>query len=429
MRKLLGCLLVLLLALSAAGCGEEEESVAVIPALPNVSMQADADKPVTVDVYWDATYSMQGYTTIPQDNMYQALPDNLEDIGTALGEVNFFRFGENIQPLEGRQHRQFMDSGFYTEVITAVNKVVENADSSHLTVIVTDLFESDADWSNVAKQMKAKYFANHQSLAVIGVKNPFKGDIFDVGYGGGGKIYYDSGNDGTKYRPFYILVMGDDADVRSFIAKSKERFGARDNVKYLLFSDKLVASVPYLKDMDMSGTSNLFQNDTLNITNNHILEMGVDDPDEEAELVATFAFTPYDDVCGVDVNKLKPVVKAYHLQDGQWTEAETKDVFDVELEPSDDGAGFKWSIEFAPRKLLTEDSPTLLEAFVTPGRDGLQLPGWVQEWNVSSQDIFASGQFDGTKTVNFVSLISSLRDNSVAQSIPSIANAFVIMKY
>ena len=78
---------------------------------------------------------------------------------------------------------------------------------------------------------------------------------------------------------------------------------------------------------------------------------------------------------------------------------------------------------------MAAEGATLLEAFVTPGRDGLQLPVWVQEWNVNSQDAFASGQFDGAKTVNFVRLISSLRDNSVSQSIPSIANAFVILKY
>lgn len=430
MRKLLGVVLLAILSLVVSACGGDEQSkIENLPPIPQVEVQSDENKPVTVDVYWDATYSMQGYTTIPQQNMYQSLPDNLEDIGVAMGAVNFFRFGGDIQPLEGRQHRQFMDPGFYTEVTTEVNKVIENADSSHLSIVVTDLFETDADWSNVARQIKAKYFDQHQSVAIIGVKNPFMGDIFDIGYSTGGKVYYDSGNDAAKYRPFYIMAMGNDADVRSFIAKCKERFGTRDNVKYLLLSDKLVASIPYLKDMDMSDTKNLFNDNTLNIQDNRILEMGINDLDEEVDLSATFGFEPYGDVCKIDVNKLKPLVIVNHLQDGEWVTLEEKGDIAADMKQTDDGSGFKWNVKFMPRKVLSSGSVNLLEIFITPGKDGLQLPSWVQEWNVDSQDIFAAGQFDGTKTVNLVRLISSLKDNSVAHSIPSVANAFVVMKY
>ncbi len=429
MRKLLGVMLLAVLSLVISACGGGDDEGENIPPVPKVEKPVDTNRPVTVDVYWDATYSMQGYTTIPQQNMYQSLPDNLEDIGIAMGEINFFRFGGDIQPLEGRQHRQFMDSSFYTEVTTEVNKVVENADSNHLSIVVTDLFETDADWSNVAKQIKAKYFDQHQSVAIIGIKNPFKGDIFDISYSAGGKIYYDSGNDAAMYRPFYIMAMGNDADVRSFIAKCKERFGARDNVKYLMFSDKLVDSIPYLKDMDMSDTKNLFKDSTLNIKDNRIFEMGVNDLDEEANLSATFGFKPYGDVCQIDVNKLKPLVITSQLQDGEWVTSDDNGNIVVDMKPTDDGSGFTWNAKFMPRKVLSSGNVNLLQIFITPGRDGLQLPSWIQEWNVDSQDIFASGQFDGTKTVNLVRLVSSLKDNSVAHSIPSIANAFVVIKY
>ena len=267
MRKVWTAIFLFLLTTVVAGCalGDDEASVAELPPIPNVEIVEDKNEPVVMDVYWDATCSMQGYTTIPQNNIYLGLPDNLEDIGTNLGEVHFFRFGENITPMEGRQHRKFMESGFYNEVITSANKVIENSDPNHLSIILTDLFETDADWSNLAKQIKEKYFLKYQSVAVIGIKNPFKGDIFDVGYENSGKIFYDSGLDTAKFRPFYMLVMGSDKDVRSFITKCKERMGNDERVKYLLFTNKMVDKVPDLTTMDTSNMKNIFIDSKLTI--------------------------------------------------------------------------------------------------------------------------------------------------------------------
>ena len=37
-----------------------------------------------------------------------------------------------------------------------MHNVVDAANEEHLSVIITDLFESDADWSNVTKKLKDK---------------------------------------------------------------------------------------------------------------------------------------------------------------------------------------------------------------------------------------------------------------------------------
>ena len=89
-------MLMLVISVFMTGCffSDGEQKIGELPALPNVGSTHDGNEQVITDVYWDATYSMQGYTTVPQQNNYLSLPDNLEDIGTAMGEVNFFRFGE-----------------------------------------------------------------------------------------------------------------------------------------------------------------------------------------------------------------------------------------------------------------------------------------------------------------------------------------------
>ena len=47
---------------------------------------------------------------------------------------------------------------------------------------------------------------------------------------------------------------------------------------------------------------------------------------------------------------------------------------------------------------------------------------------MDSQGAYDLTQFDGSKTVNFVKLVYSLKDNCVSAEIPSIANMFVVIK-
>ncbi|MDD3114210.1 MAG: hypothetical protein PHQ44_00555 [Anaerovibrio sp.] len=431
MKKIVGIAILLVMTLVAAGCFfDKEESLGELPYLPYAAMpDTEQNKSVGVDVYWDATCSMQGYTTIQQQNTYQRLPDNLEDIGISMGEIHFFRFGEEIQPLEGREHRQFMTPEYYTELITPIHKVVEQADGKHLSVVVSDLFESDADWSNVAKQIKSKYFENHQSVAVIGVKNPFKGDIFDVGYSAGGKFFYDSGTDAAKYRPFYMLVMGPTDDVRSFVAKCKERIGTGANVKYLLFSEELVEKVPDLNTIDYSNSENIFMDSKLQVPDKRMVEFGVNDKSATVKLETAINYKPFADVCQIDTNSLQPVIKVSKLENGEWVEETDVSAIRTSLEEKTDSDNtFVYNMEFQPNEVLNADSVTLLQTFIVPGRDGLHLPAWVQEWNMDNQASFDAGQFDGSKTINLVSLMSSLKDSSTTIKYPSIANIFMVIK-
>ena len=107
----IGVLFLLAGVVCVSGCGSDESGDAAIPSF-FVQQEASSEK-TDVDVYWDATYSMQGYTTIPEGNVYRNLPDGLEDVGNSMGNTKFFRFGEQVQPLEGREHRHFSEVGFY----------------------------------------------------------------------------------------------------------------------------------------------------------------------------------------------------------------------------------------------------------------------------------------------------------------------------
>ena len=147
------CAVIIVLA---GGCGNKIENIPPLPGtLPDI---LTAPEKIDTDIYFDATVSMKGFTTLAAGNVYLTLPDLLGDLCGSAGETRFFAFGEQIRPLDGRSYRQFTTPNVYTEPITAVANVIDRADTAHLSIIVTDLFESDADWSNVTQKIREKFF-------------------------------------------------------------------------------------------------------------------------------------------------------------------------------------------------------------------------------------------------------------------------------
>ena len=185
---------ILVYMVSVSSDESSENMPANVPAV--VKPETKAQDKAVVDVYWDATSSMAGYATISNGNLYKNLPDNLEDVASSLGEVHFFKFGKEITPLQDREHRNFSNPGYHTELVTSVHNVVSNADPEHVSVIVTDLYEDAADLGNISKNIREKYFSNHEAVAIIGIRNPFDGTIYDIGLSAN-KINYNSGNDAS----------------------------------------------------------------------------------------------------------------------------------------------------------------------------------------------------------------------------------------
>ena len=159
-------MVVLFMTVVLSGCGDSDEPTLTMPPGSPVPPEPKPDQ-MTVDVYWDATVSMQGFTTLAAGNVYRTLPDMLNELGGSLGEARFFRFGEQVKLLEGRDYLCFRDQDCYTEKITFFGNVLDAAEPNNLSVVITDLFESDADWSNVTQKLREKYFSQHLAVAII----------------------------------------------------------------------------------------------------------------------------------------------------------------------------------------------------------------------------------------------------------------------
>lgn len=435
--NLLVMFMVMFMVIFVTGCGSESETLK-FPEFPIASSEIKSEK-MDVDVYLDATVSMQGYTTLAAGNVYRTLPDLLYDLGSNMGEIKFYGFGAQIQALEGRNYRQFTTPTPYTETITAISNVVDAADTNHLSIIITDLFESDADWSNVVQKIRSKFFENHLAVGVIGIKNSFSGKIFDVGLNAA-SFDYDSYDYPYRFRPFYILIMGNEFNVRYFMEEFKERQTLPNDTEYLLLVKNLSALSNSLSDQEVLEMNNLFREDKFNLTKDGIREMGVKSFNEPSTFVLKFKRETPLGACPFEPS-LKSKIKVFTQEKEAWKPL-TENEFDVkiatsgeeeqeispdtdfyaEIKPVEDAEDtFTLKLTFTPGRFLNPDEINFVNISISPTGKSYKLPQWVANWSMVNVDV-SPNDFDGTKTVNLTRVLGSLKDSLYSAESPNLIN-------
>lgn len=409
-------LIICAVGLLISGCGNQIESVPPLPGtLPNALTTPDK---LDTDIYFDATVSMKGFTTLAAGNVYITLPDLLGDLCGSMGEVKFYGFGEQIRPLDGRSYRQFTTPEVYTEAITAVANVVDRADTSHLSIIVTDLFESESDWSNVTQKLRDKFFANHLAVAVIGIRNSFNGDIFDVGLNAA-KFRYNSNDNPERYRPFYLLIMGRDDAVKSFLRKFNERQTLPNDTGYLLLSENLTETASDFRSFELGEVENFYSDDTLGLEAG-IKEFGLDKFSDEAAFMFSWKYEPPLGACPLDLSEIDTAIEIFSVEGEDWTPLPSNDLRISLMRDKRQSELFLVKVALTPEKSLTEDKLNFVRAKVMPTELGYRLPPWVELWSVNVDG--AAKNFDGSKTLNLTRILGSLKDSVFATSRPALMN-------
>lgn len=196
---------------------------------------------INIDIYIDATTSMEGFA-VNTSSKYSQFLDQLEASGISAwkkADIKFFKFGQIIKPIDRNQFLSAKnDLQFYKEKgifkDTYIDSVVKNTDSKRLSVLITDLFQKEGDVNTMVEKIKEKCFANNIAVGILGVKTDFKGTVYDVP----GKPPYPLT---TSERPFYAIVFGNNENLESlFDALSTKPFINKDQI--LIFSKYLVQS-------------------------------------------------------------------------------------------------------------------------------------------------------------------------------------------
>lgn len=413
MRKII-FLLILAATPFFFGCGQKIQQIPPLPG--NLPKILSAPEKIDTDIYFDATVSMKGFTALAADNVYLTLPDLLGDLCGAMGETNFFSFGEQINPLDRANYRKFTTPDVYVESITAVANVIDRSDPNHLSIIVTDLFESDSDWSNVTKQLRDKFFANNLAVAVVGIKNSFFGDIFDVGLNAA-KFNYNSWDNPDRYRPFYLLILGRDDFVKNFLRQFNQRQVLPNETGYLLLSANLTESAADFSNFTIEEQENFYSDDTLGL-DKRVKEFGVDNFNDSASFIFSWKYEPPLGACSLDLSSFDTVAEVFSSDGNEWTPIESNNLRVSLMKVDKRPENLFVKVSLTPTKSLAENKLNFVRAKVLPTALGYKLPAWVDLWSVNVDG--AAKKFDGSKTLNLSRLLGSLKDSAFMTARPTL---------
>ena len=93
-----------------------------------------------------------------------------------------------------------------------------------------------------------------------------------------------------------------------------------------------------------------------------------------------------------------------------------------------DGAdnSYEMIVKFNPENTLKSGEINFIHVSVAPEPKGYQIPDWIKQWNMANIDV-SPDQFDGSKTVNLLHIIESLKDSVFASAHPSLANINLVV--
>ncbi|WP_210466848.1 hypothetical protein [Rufibacter roseolus] len=174
------------------------------------SSGSKAGSRLPVDIYLDATYSMQGFAQ-PQATTFSRLLGGIEAVvqnAAKSSEIKFYKYGRSVAPLERdafvaarNSPSLWDDKGFRSE--TNFAQAVDSVDPSRVSIFITDLFYSNADANKVVAAIQDKCFKNGVEVGLLGLKSEFNGYVADV----------QPPVKVNGERPLYLLVFGSKANI------------------------------------------------------------------------------------------------------------------------------------------------------------------------------------------------------------------------
>jgi hypothetical protein len=195
-----------------------------IVATPAVFGQEASNNVSSVSVYIDATPSVQGYLA---DNGYaNLLLNGLRYAAPAQAEVSYFSVrklgGQNrvdaIDPLQAVHHQT------YGWGDTDLSAAADHAPSDGLSIIVTDLFQTDAEVAGFTTTIADSFLAKGGAVAVLQMFFDFRGTVYDVGFTQPLKFAHNG------LRPLYLVLLGPHDAVGNYLGRLLAEFPHDHNV-------------------------------------------------------------------------------------------------------------------------------------------------------------------------------------------------------
>ena len=213
---------------NSAGNSSEQLEKATNTQYDDADLSEVSDS-TNISVFVDGTPSMAGYTSNPNSTYVLTLEqiDSILEI-TSQGENSFFRLGQHK---DNRLYKSISRAQFYSDArlnsfyegngnyeflqVSKIDAAISEANGKNgLTVIITDLYQSEEDVTAISKRIKDVYFNkenDNAAIGILGLRSQFDGKIYIE------EISRNSSSNWSGKRPFYILVLGQFNDVEDHI--------------------------------------------------------------------------------------------------------------------------------------------------------------------------------------------------------------------
>ena len=397
---------------------------------------------LTVDVFLDATLSMQGFVNPGAWTRYaQVLQVLWSSVQTSWpkGEIRFFKFGTQITPLssnaplEASTPEFYTDPGYFEE--TLIENVIDSADVTNLAVIVTDLFQNDSDINLLTAKLKDKYIINGRAIGVLGIKSEFDGTVYDVGINNYSFRYPAGSHQTPAMRPFYLLMLGKHADIKEYSASLRSNrpdFISDDNL--VIFSKHLVSPMPPFASGTIDSTHNFDEIASIltsGLKDNRVRQFRVRGSEEVATCDATLQYCQLPCTMPFDAQRLSVEILAEQYQDDGFVPLDRSEpslrIKRATILPSTLSLRAKLAVRSLPGKGIYR-----YEVILRPQAEAYQMPSWFSEWdmNVSKIEEWHRSRtgFEGETTLNLKLFLSNLWRTTVQVHKPKIARLYYYIK-
>lgn len=424
-----------------SGCVPNESFDCPLPS----SREAQSEGRLAIDVFVDGTPSMEGFVTGTTDSSYIQVIDTLDSVlqtrpprGNA--EVNYYRLGRlSDQPWDASEtilsesisrshYLRAKTPIFYSgdsdlfpflEMSRVADAIERYQEQNRLTVIVSDIYEEDADLTQLSRLIQDNYLgmsSRNTAVGVIGIRSSFDGFIYDIGIGA------DS-FDWVGERPFYVLVLGEVTDVQNLIdTMVSEIQDLSSSMEVSLFSPHQVFENPVgLPEVrpDLDTISGL--NRPVRLNNRQVI---LEAQNESVELLEIESNQSEE----IELTYQIPIAKVSHISPIETVTTQVQvqqvDEFSNRLEPADDNRLrdavqlSDWRIEgnqLQVRATFHSDrlEPGIYTFTVDAIAQDLAEPSWWQDWTITQN------QQDGSRTHNLARFLRQLQ-SPIRQTQPTL---------
>lgn len=399
-----------------------------------------------VDLFFDATLSMQGFTRARSSSFYQQSVPLLERAvieGWSGGEASFFKFGDQTAPLPGRTFLDATKPEFYSDTKynkkTFIERVIDRAAPDHLTIIVTDLFQDNADVNQLSAKLKDKFIAAGLAIGVLGIRSQFDGTVYDVGPNNYSFAYKSSDKPQTG-RPFYLLAFGSHANIAHYFA-TLERSGLSNFPERhgLILSRFITAHQTPFASAKLRKASQISEISSANLvaqTNRHeqIRAFKISKKKKEGVFSTSWSYESLPNVLEHSADLIAETTGSKGEEAGtnqlRVVESESaKAALEVTAKLQPEGGPYT-NLEFQGNLNVQQLPMAGIYCYrIILRPKNYSLPAWVSDWSMRDGELEAwhskAADFNGAKTYNLQNFLSTLK-GAIENNTPPEAGEFYV---